>query len=200
METPRSYAAHLATYIASPLKIEKLVALEFDQVPPLHEIAELRYRVERERKTFAHQGFIKDKEDHDGDHFMVRSFLRPPAPRTYTNSRTVYVPAHVEVQDDFDHGLNVRNHRDLIAAAASAFSLTYEEVVSPDRHTPHVCARSVAARILRERGNSYPQIGRYLGGRDHSTAINLHRKFDERAKRHPQIQVAYDRLSKVMAA
>ena len=52
METPRSYAAHLATYIASPLKIEKLVALEFDDVPPLHEIAEFRYRVEQQSKRF----------------------------------------------------------------------------------------------------------------------------------------------------
>lgn len=200
METPHSYAAHLATYIASPLKIEKLVALEFDHVPPLHEIAELRCKVERERKAFGTIGAIKDKTDRDGEDYTVRSLLRKPEPRTYTNSRTVYVPAHVEFADDFDHGLTVRNHRELIAAAGSAFSLSYEAVIGRDRHTPYICARTVAARLLRDRGNSYPQIGRYLGGRDHSTAINLCAKFDERVSRHPQILVAYDRLSKAIAA
>lgn len=199
MDTPHSYAAHLATYIASPTKIEKLVALEFDHVPPLHEIAELRYKVERGIKAYRAPGWIKDKTDEDGTDFVVHSPLRKPAPRTYTNSRTAYVPAHVEVAAGFDLGLTVRNHRELVEAAAAAFNLTYEDVIGPNRHTRHVCARSVAARLLRERGNSYPQIGRYLGGRDHSTAINLCCKFEARARRHPQVQVVYDRLALAMA-
>lgn len=199
MDTPHSYAAHLATYIASPLKIEKLVALEFDNVPPLHEIAELRYRVERAIKAFAVPSPVKDKEGRDGENFAVRSLIKPK-PRTYTNSRTVYVPAHVEVAAGFDFGLKVRSHAELIDAAGKAFNLTYAEVIGPNRDTRHVCARSVAAKLLRARGNSYPQIGRYLGGRDHSTIINLCVNFDARARRHPLLQEVYDRLSKAMVA
>lgn len=200
MDTPLSYAAHLASYIASPLKIEKLVAIEFDKVPPLHEIAELRYKVEREHKAFRRPAFVKDKEAGDGEHFAVRSLLRAPAPRTYPNSRTIYIPAHVEVSADFHAELTVRCHRDLITASGKAFNLTYEDVIGPVRRTRHVCARTVAARLLRDRGNSFPQIGRFLGGRDHSTAINLCANFDVRARRFPQIQEVYDRLSEAMAA
>lgn len=183
METPHSYAAHLATYIASPLKIEKLVALEFDHVPPLHEIAELRFHVEQQHKRFKRLAAVGLEE------------VAEPEARTYANSRTVYTPRHVELTDVEAEALTVRCHREVIETVARAFGLSYAELLGRGRRTALVCARTVAARILRDRGNSYPQIGRYLGNRDHSTIINLVVKYEKRLARHPEMGVVYELLT-----
>lgn len=197
-KTAHSYAAHLATYISSPLKIERLVALHFDKVPPLHVIAELRYRVERERKAFAIPKFTSDRADRDGEDYAPRSLVRRPQPRTYVNSRTVYVPKHVTLADSATLPM-VYTQKEVVAAVAIAFGLTYEELRGPRRDTQAVCARSVAVRILRDRGNSTSCIARYVGRRDHSTILNLLRKFNARAEQHPQVALAYQRISELVA-
>jgi hypothetical protein len=182
METPHSYAAHLASYIASPLKIEKLVALEFDKVPPLREIADMRFHVEQQNKRFKRLSAFGLEE-------VAELKLR-----TYPKSGTVYAPVHVEIAEGAAD-LSPRSHREVVVSVAKAFGLTYADVVGRARHTALVCARSVAARILRDRGNSYPQIGRYLGNRDHSTIINLVTKYEARVARHPEMGVVYELLT-----
>jgi len=183
METPRSYAAHLATYIASPLKIEKLVALEFDHVPSLHDIADMRFQVEKQNKRFKRFAALGLEE------------AAEPEVRVYPNSGTAYIPVHLEIAEVSLADSSVRCHRDVVATVAKAFGLSYAEVVSDGRRTELVCARTVAALILRERGNSYPQIGRYLGNRDHSTIINLVSKYEKRLARHPEMGVVYELLA-----
>lgn len=182
MESPQSYARHLATYIASPLKIEKLVALEFDEVPPLHQIAEFRYRVEQQSKRFKRLSEVGLAE------------VAEPEVRTYPKGGTVYTPVSVEIADEVPPP-PVRSHREVVAAVAKAFDLTYKDVIGPDRHAKFVCARTVAARILRDRGNSYKRIGHFLGNRDHSTADNLVKGYERRLARHPQIGVVYEQLT-----
>jgi hypothetical protein len=190
MDTPHSYAAHLATYIASPTKIEKLVALEFDHVPPLREIANMRFHVEQQIKRFKRLTVLGLEE------------VAEPELRTYPKSGTVYAPARVEIAECAIPDLSPRSHREVVTSVAKAFGLTYADVVSRGRRTALVCARAVAARILRDRGNSYPQIGRYLGNRDHSTIINLIEKYEARVARYPEMGVVYELLkhAKVMAA
>lgn len=68
--------------------------------------------------------------------------------------------------------------RELVTAIATDAGFTYAEIVGRARSGPLVAVRAVCCRILRERGMSYPQIGRVLGGRDHSTIINALNKFD----------------------
>lgn len=48
--TPLQYAAYLATYISSPIKIEGLVKYQFGRAPALHRIAEIRYQIEQRAK------------------------------------------------------------------------------------------------------------------------------------------------------
>lgn len=189
METPRSYAAHLATYIASPLKIEKLVALEFDHVPPLHEIAELRYRVELQAKAFARSSFVKGKTDNDGEHFAVRSLLPKPKPKPQAGREPGtpwpgwYKPPAPPLGTD------------VVRSVAYDFGFTVGQLKSGDRSKALVDARAVVSRILRDRGLSYPEIARALGRNDHSTPINSVAKFDIYAKRNPTVMASYERHS-----
>jgi chromosomal replication initiation ATPase DnaA len=47
---------------------------------------------------------------------------------------------------------------------------------SRQRHPALTAARALAVRELRAAGYSYPEIGRILGGRHHTTAIWLERR------------------------
>jgi hypothetical protein len=60
-----------------------------------------------------------------------------------------------------------------LAGLAGEAGITVVELCSPRRSKALVAARARVAKALRLRGLSYPEIGRLLGGRDHTTAMNL---------------------------
>lgn len=66
----------------------------------------------------------------------------------------------------------------LFALIELRFGVSQVELLSARRSDPLVEARAFFAWALRSLGRpmSYQAIGQELGGRDHSTAINLHQK------------------------
>ena len=67
--------------------------------------------------------------------------------------------------------------RAVLSIVAEQTGMTLTELRSGRRHKGAVRARQIAILILRERASfSYPEIGLYLGGRDHSTVIHSHRR------------------------
>jgi hypothetical protein len=61
-----------------------------------------------------------------------------------------------------------------------------------------VRVRHAVAKIAHEAGrHSYPEIGRRLGGRDHSTVLHSHRKCIERMRREPDYAALVRRLGKL---
>jgi len=82
---------------------------------------------------------------------------------------------------------------ELIHQAAKFFGITFEDIVGKDRHQIFVDARFVVALIMRERGLSLPQIGRFMG-RDHSTIKNLTDKAAVRIARNPAMLKALEAL------
>jgi hypothetical protein len=197
METPHTYAAHLATYIASPCKIEKLVALEFDKVPPLHEIARMRLRVEREAKR-GPTYWCKDSDVNDGEHYRPRSLVKPDpaivvrpraAARGYvpvTQRPSIHTPAAV---------------REIIAKVAEAFDVTPDEIIGRRRAMLFVLARATAVQLVRDRmwesgehRHTITQIGCFFGNRDHSTICYALDRFQDYLRHYQQVREAYDKL------
>jgi chromosomal replication initiator protein len=85
--------------------------------------------------------------------------------------------------------------RDIAAAAARLFQLKASELRSASRCRAVVTARSAAmylARLLTTR--SLEQIGRYFGGRDHTTVMHGCRKTEKLMKNDPAIHRAVDQL------
>lgn len=76
---------------------------------------------------------------------------------------------------------------DLIRTVEQMLFLPEGSIKGPGRSRPYVQARGLVAVILRERGLTYPQIGDKLGGRDHSTAIFLVRRYPEYAAVNPAL-------------
>ena len=64
----------------------------------------------------------------------------------------------------------------VVQSVARFSGVPAETLVAPNklasRKARYVRARSLVMLILRNRGFSYPRIGEWLGGRDHSTVIN----------------------------
>lgn len=85
--------------------------------------------------------------------------------------------------------------KDLIAEAARVFELKSSEITGPSRQAYVVRARFALCAALRERGASYPQIGKWLGGRDHSTIIHAVDRAHYIAERDKHFAKAVERLA-----
>jgi hypothetical protein len=91
--------------------------------------------------------------------------------------------------------------RQLIAYVAVLCDISPIDVTGKARFRHLVSARAILSKILREQGNlSYPQIGRRLGGRDHSTIINAVRLFDIMVIRDPDMAEQYRMASEYYAS
>jgi chromosomal replication initiator protein len=71
---------------------------------------------------------------------------------------------------------------ELHARVCKRFGVRFDELLGKGRHAHLAQARHVLAWLLRQRGLSYPAIGKYLN-KDHTTIMSAVRKVDaERAK------------------
>lgn len=84
-----------------------------------------------------------------------------------------------------------RTTREVIEFCAGISGVTAEEIISRSRKRTAVRARQFVAAVLRARGGSYPQVGRWTGGRDHSTAIHSVRVFFDLCMPDPKIAAAW---------
>lgn len=82
---------------------------------------------------------------------------------------------------------------EVIRLVAEMFKMDPADIIGKDRRTIYVDARCAVVLIMRERGLSYPQIGRFMD-RDHSSIVNLTRNLAKRIERNPLILVALERL------
>lgn len=80
---------------------------------------------------------------------------------------------------------------EIVASVARDFGVLPADLIGAGRERNLVEARAVVARLLKDRGFSTTQTGRYLGGRDHSTIVNLLGNFDIYARRNPLVELSY---------
>ncbi|MFC1645394.1 chromosomal replication initiator protein DnaA [Patescibacteria group bacterium] len=74
-------------------------------------------------------------------------------------------------------------HRDVIQTVADFYDLTYEDLVNKGRRKRVAIPRQIAMFIIRnELKSSYPEIGEFLGGRDHTTVMHAFKKIDRELK------------------
>ncbi len=90
---------------------------------------------------------------------------------------------------------------DIARATAKHFGLTLADLKSPSRRQAVVAARSVAiylTRLLTQ--TSLEQIGRFFGGRDHTTVLHGQRRTEKLLRRDPATRHAISELRKTLAA
>jgi len=118
----------------------------------------------------------------------------PPAPRQrklHRPHREVHVD-NVQVFYERPSPFMPITGTKLIQVVADAFNISYGELIGDGRSRRYVEARAIVIQVLRERGWSYPRIGKLLGGRDHSTIIHAWDTFDIHAKRNPLVAAVFN--------
>lgn len=191
-ETASSYARYLATYIASPLKIEQLVLLEFDEAPPLHEIAEMRYQIEQKRKRAGTDPYLNQKDISElGDHYRMPGTVKLPKPVKVRASVRPAEPGETYGASRTNPKVRSRAMADaVINGVADDCAISRADILG--RQRAHVEARAVAACVLLARDYSSSQVGRLMG-RDHTTISNMRDKLDIYLDRNPVARASYER-------
>lgn len=95
------------------------------------------------------------------------------------------------------HGKKQPSTHEIALATARHFSLKLSDLRSPVRRRALVTARGVAAYLARQfTSESLEEIGRYFGGRDHTTVLHSCRKTESLAESDPAVHDAIERLRK----
>lgn len=173
---PLSFAREVARYIACPSTVRVRTLERFGRAPSVEQISSLR-RAHMDARAEFHQ--ITDhfgESDDDRYDYRVQPSQRLRRAETRP-SRALPMPEPTV----FGPRVPPAMVPDIIAAIARAFNLTAQDVLGPTRLRYVVRARQTCAYVLWKRGNSYPQVGRWLGGRDHSTMIHSCRTFEKSA-------------------
>lgn len=84
--------------------------------------------------------------------------------------------------------------REMLAIASFVCNIPTAAITGATRWKRCVCARVAIAKCLRDRGNSFAQIARWLGRSDHSTAINWIDNFDHFVRHYPDVQRTHDAI------
>lgn len=84
---------------------------------------------------------------------------------------------------------------DIAAVVARYYSMPLRQLRSSSRKAPIVLARAVAIYLARELTPlSYDEIGRYLGGRDHTTVMHNYNRISKQMPRERALRSAIDDL------
>jgi chromosomal replication initiator protein len=84
---------------------------------------------------------------------------------------------------------------EIVDAAAQEFDVTRDALLARDRHPKVAAARQVAMYLARElTEHSYPEIGRGVGGRNHTTVLHAVNRVSSTLRRDSDLQQAVDRL------
>jgi chromosomal replication initiator protein len=89
--------------------------------------------------------------------------------------------------------------KQIIAVTSRYFAVTQAALTGPSRRTSLVLARNIVVHLARRHTDlSYAEIGRALGGRDHTTIMHADRRLTERLAQEADIQQTLDELDRLV--
>jgi len=89
--------------------------------------------------------------------------------------------------------------KQIVAVTARYFAITQAALTGPSRRTSLVAARNIIVHLARRLTSlSYAEIGRALGGRDHTTIMHADRRLAEQLARDPATQQSIDELDRLL--
>lgn len=177
----RSYASELARYIRCPSTIRARVLDQFGYAPSLAECRNMREKRVAEREQYRLRSDAIETLPQDRHDFRVRGLVKIPR-----RSRAL-TPLAIGEEEELPENAPIATASpavlpsEIIMEIAKAFGIQASDILGKSRKRKIMLARRTVMFILRERGNSFPNVGRHLGGVDHATVIHGHREFCARA-------------------
>jgi len=88
---------------------------------------------------------------------------------------------------------------DIITAVCKHFSITKEEILSGKRKKELVEPRQIAIYLIREQTNkSLPEIGKIMGGKDHTTIMHAEKKISELIKIDSKVKHQVEQIREIV--
>lgn len=170
-----TYARRLASYIKDASTIRARTMDEYGRAPTIDQIKEMQ--AEHRRMAQMHD-YGEAIEEND---FQVDTLFREPE-----NKKAVKIPP-----------FQLRNrpkpidYREVIAAVANSAGYSISAIVGNSRIDEIAAVRCICICLLSERGNSFSQIGKWLGGRDHTTISHSKKRLSHFVGKYPSIGRVY---------
>lgn len=166
--TEYAYARRLASYLRDPSTIRARTMDLFGKSPSLEEI----------RRLIPVRSVPVEKPKPVP---VVKEAAPEPEPKV------VQIPVIMSTP--------MKTPTEVIVACAKPFKLTYQDLEGPSRNAYVVKPRWLAFAVLKARGSSYSQIGKRVGGRDHSTIIHGIQRFFAKTINDPVYLAAWMKLA-----
>jgi len=196
---PLRYAERLSRYIGDASTVRVRVLDRFGRAPSIETIRSYRSHwldEVRERSAPFYVKGMENDEEEEGEpevgasdqQILALAISEPeaePTPEPVVHEVTALTRA----------ATGLHSSADVINACAMACNISHGELIGSMRSRQYVEARNLCAAVLRARGNSYPNVGRFIGGRDHSTIIHSVRTFFDREITKPEMAAAWVALA-----
>lgn len=208
-KTPHTYAYKLASYISDPSTIIAYTKREWGASPDRDEVERMIAHHRRPSPPSNYEARL-DGQDNDHLHFQVRGLIKPeriyqpklPKLKAKKPEKKQRKPKVKAKPEPIYNGVGMADlsHVKILKGVATDFAILATDLTGDRRGKRLVHARAVVIYILRERNPtvwSFPRIGRLLGGRDHSTIINLWSQRDKLLAM-PHIKATYDKWAEKM--
>lgn len=185
---PYAYAQAIA-YLSCPSAIRARTLDRWGVAPSLKQCAAYRrnYLASRKPRATVPEPIERDGLDYQVPGLVAKDYV-PPADKKEPIDTSPLPKPQPQIASDW---------RVLVKVVAEHFGMTFADIVGRSRLAAINEARQLCYLLLYERGNSYPQIGRWLGGRDHQPVIHGCKVFHEKAKRSPRLMEAYEHFSAI---
>lgn len=204
----QAYTYRMAGYLKDARYIHEMAVREFGvkRAPSVETIRAMQEDHRRKKERFAElaSGAIASAsyypDNDNGEPWRPRGLIKPKrirhsAPKGEQQATPEKQP--ITLPDSLPTPVSKR----IVYAVAHVHDMTVEELISNRRSRRFIYARAVAIRLLRdltwENGLprfSYPQIGRIMGGRDHTTILYAIEHFDEYCATDPEMRDVYETL------
>lgn len=188
-DTAYSHAKRLIRYISDPSTVRVRTLEQFGCAPSTEVIRKLRDNWIALVKERAEHRALAEEDAPDDAAILVLALAEPeedpaPAPVAPTLDPVVHTPRR-----------EMLTAIEVIDTVAEVCDISHGELIGSCRERKYVAARELCAAVLRARGNSYPQVGRMMNGRDHTTILHNVRQFFDRGLRNPQTAAAWQALA-----
>jgi chromosomal replication initiator protein len=128
--------------------------------------------------------------------------LNPSGPLPLEGREGVAGRTHLDHEPESKCAQRAHAHhalKQILAVTARYFGITQAALTGPSRRTSLVTARNIVVHLARRFTDlSYAEIGRALGGRDHTTIMHADRRLAEQLASDPHTQRTIDELDRLL--
>lgn len=194
-----SYAKRLSRYIADPSTIRVRTLDAYGNAPSLPAIAKMRAE---HLATLKRRNATRSDGTHKKPKPAPKLTLVPSAPAPFAEIEPVVEVAPEpapEVLPVAARSFQLATALEVIDACADVCGISHGELIGSCRKPQFVKARNLAVAVLRARGNSYPNVCRFVRRQDHTTVMHGLRMFFSREMKDPLFQQAWAALAPCVA-